>query len=164
MSFVHLFKYFVVCIYVCICPIYSFKKKSIVMLYFHETSIFYWDLLSKLNFIQAGLHPSRITVAVPHPTNAHEYSRWVLGDLEPSSRFAVPSLLPKLLICFESQFVLFTLKTQEQKNKTKQKNKGAIIASQLNCDVAYICHIHLWYITCYGLTWTMKSKICHILT
>lgn len=61
------------------------------MLYFHETSIFYWDLLSKLNFIQAGLHPSRITVAVPHPTNAHEYSRWVLGDLEPSSRFAVPS-------------------------------------------------------------------------
>lgn len=93
------------------------------MLYFHETSIFYWDLLSKLNFIQAGLHPSQITVAVPHPTNAHEYSRWVLGDLEPSSRFAVPSLLPKLLICFESQFVLFTLKTQEQKNKTKKKQR-----------------------------------------
>lgn len=78
--------------------------------------------MSKLNFNQAGLHPSWITVAGPDPANAyaHEYSLlvyalgWDLRDLEPSSRFAIASLFPKSLICSVSQFLLFTKKKKQR--------------------------------------------------
>lgn len=78
--------------------------------------------MSKLNFIQAGLHPSWITVAGPDPANAyaHEYSHfvyslgWDLRDLEPSSRFPIPSLFHRSLICSESQFPSFTKKKKKR--------------------------------------------------
>lgn len=78
--------------------------------------------MSKLNFIQAGLHPSWITVAGPGPANAyaHEYSLlvyalgWDLRDLEQSSRFAIASLFPKSLICSVSQLLLFTKKKKQR--------------------------------------------------
>lgn len=83
-----------------------------------KPAFFNWDLMSKLNFIQAGLHPSWITAAGPDPANAfsHEYSRlvyalgWDLRDLEHSSRCAVASRFPESLICSASQFLLFTKK------------------------------------------------------
>lgn len=90
-----------------------------------KPAFFNWDLMSKLNFIRAGLHPSWITVAGPDPANAyaHEYSRlvyalgWDLTDLEPSSRFAIASLFPRSLICSESQFLLLLKKKKKQREK-----------------------------------------------
>lgn len=78
--------------------------------------------MRKLNFIQAGLRPSWITVAGPDPASAcaHEYSclvftlGWDMGDLEPSSRFAINPHLPQSLIWSDSLF-LFTLKNNLKK-------------------------------------------------
>lgn len=94
-----------------------------------KPAFFNWDLMSELNFIHAGLHPSWITVAGSDPANAyaHVYSclvcalGWDLRDLEPGSRFGIASLIPMSLISSESQFLLFTKQTNKHKPKTKQK-------------------------------------------
>ena len=84
-----------------------------------------WDLTSKLNFIQAGLHPGWITAAGPDPASAyaHEYSQlvyalgWDLRDLEPSSRFGIASLFPKSLVGSESFLLLSTKKKKQRKDR-----------------------------------------------
>lgn len=38
-----------------------------------KPAFFNGDLMSKLNYIQAGLHPSWIEVAGPGPANAYAY-------------------------------------------------------------------------------------------
>lgn len=67
-----------------------------------KPAFFNGDLMSKLNYIQAGLHPSWIAVAGSDPANAceHEYPPlvyalgWDLRDLEPCSRSSITSLSP----------------------------------------------------------------------